>query len=349
MTRPAQWALLALVSLAISGALLVLQMPAALLLGPMFAGIALGANGATVRVPEAGYVAAQALIGGLIATTITPQIGQTFLGHWALFLGATLATLAASSVLGVGLSRIGVLPGTTAIWGVTPGAASAMVVMSEAWGADVRLVAFMQYLRVICVALFAAGVAHFLLHLGNVSRTMPALLAPVDLAACIETLAVLGAAAWLALRLRVQGGAVLLPAFAAATLHLAGWLRIELPPLLLVGTYALVGWSIGLRFTREALRYALRALPAILVSIVALIGLCALLSWLLARVAHVDALTAYLAMSPGGMDTVAIIAASSPVDLPFVMCLQTVRLFIVIALGPRLARWVAARTVPPSA
>jgi len=97
------------------------------------------------------------------------------------------------------------------------------------------------------------------------------------------------------------------------------------------------------------LRYALRALPAILVSIVALIGLCALLSWLLARVAHVDALTAYLAMSPGGMDTVAIIAASSPVDLPFVMCLQTVRLFIVIALGPRLARWVAARTVPPSA
>jgi membrane AbrB-like protein len=82
---------------------------------------------------------------------------------------------------------------------------------------------------------------------------------------------------------------------------------------------------------------------------VALIGLCALLSWLLARVAHVDALTAYLAMSPGGMDTVAIIAASSPVDLPFVMCLQTVRLFIVIALGPRLARWVAARAAPPSA
>lgn len=344
--RAGQWALLALVSLAISGALLALRMPAALLLGPMFAGIALGTNGATVRVPEIAYVAAQALIGGLIATTITPQIGQTFLGHWALFLAATVATLAASSVLGVGLSRMGVLPGTTAIWGVTPGAASAMVVMSEAWGADVRLVAFMQYLRVICVALFAAGVAHFMLHLGNVAHTMPTLMAPVDLAACIETLAVLGAAAWLALRLRVQGGAVLLPAFAVATLHLAGWLRIELPPLLLVATYALVGWTIGLRFTREALRYAVRALPAIVVSIVALIGLCALLSWLLARAAHVDALTAYLAMSPGGMDTVAIIAASSPVDLPFVMCLQTVRLFIVIALGPRLARWVAARAAP---
>ena len=55
----------------------------------------------------------------------------------------------------------------------------------------------------------------------------------------------------------------------------------------------------------------------------------------------VDALTAYLAMSPGGMDTVAIIAASSHVDLAFVMAMQAVRLIVVIALGPRLAAWVA--------
>ncbi|MCL2658862.1 MAG: AbrB family transcriptional regulator, partial [Betaproteobacteria bacterium] len=51
-----------------------------------------------------------------------------------------------------------------------------------------------------------------------------------------------------------------------------------------------------------------------------------------------------LAMSPGGMDTVAIIAASSPVDVPFVMTLQAVRLIVVIALGPRLARFVAEKT-----
>lgn len=341
--RAAQWALLATLSLAISAALLALRLPAALLLGPMFAGIALGTHGAAVRVPPSGYIAAQALIGGMIATTITPEIAQTFLGHWPIFLAAILTTLLASGMLGVGLSRLRVLPGTTAIWGVTPGAATAMVVMAESWGADARLVAFMQYLRVICVAMFAAGIAHFMLHLGNVARPMPALLAPVDIVACAETLVVLGAAAWLGLRLRVQAGALLLPAFAVAALHLAGWLRIELPPLLLVATYALVGWTIGLRFTREALRYSLRALPAILGSIAALIAICGALSWVLARVAHVDALTAYLAMSPGGMDTVAIIAASSPVDLPFVMCLQTVRLFVVIAFGPRLARWVAQR------
>ena len=57
--------------------------------------------------------------------------------------------------------------------------------------------------------------------------------------------------------------------------------------------------------------------------------------------AGLDPLTAYLATSPGGADTVAIIAASTPVDVPFVMAMQTGRFLLVLALGPSLARLVA--------
>jgi uncharacterized membrane protein AbrB (regulator of aidB expression) len=55
-------------------------------------------------------------------------------------------------------------------------------------------------------------------------------------------------------------------------------------------------------------------------------------------VAGIDPLTAYLATSPGGMDSVAIIGAASNVDLSFVMALQTLRLVIVLIVGPPLAR-----------
>ena len=48
------------------------------------------------------------------------------------------------------------LPGTTALWGTSPGAASVMTIMAESYGADVRLVAFMQYFRVVVVAVVAA-------------------------------------------------------------------------------------------------------------------------------------------------------------------------------------------------
>jgi membrane AbrB-like protein len=72
-----------------------------------------------------------------------------------------------------------------------------------------------------------------------------------------------------------------------------------------------------------------------------LIGFCGLLAWCLMHLAHVDALTAYLATSPGGLDSVAIIAASTPgVDLPFVMALQSVRLLFCIGLSPLITRLV---------
>jgi uncharacterized membrane protein AbrB (regulator of aidB expression) len=61
----------------------------------------------------------------------------------------------------------------------------------------------------------------------------------------------------------------------------------------------------------------------------------------LVEVAGIDPLTAYLATSPGGVDSAAIIATSSKVDLPFVMSMQTARLLIVLCIGPALSRRVA--------
>jgi uncharacterized membrane protein AbrB (regulator of aidB expression) len=57
-----------------------------------------------------------------------------------------------------------------------------------------------------------------------------------------------------------------------------------------------------------------------------------------------DPLTAYLATSPGGADSVAIIAASSPVDVPFVMAMQVARFILVMLAGPFLAKRVARWT-----
>ena len=53
-----------------------------------------------------------------------------------------------------------------------------------------------------------------------------------------------------------------------------------------------------------------------------------------------DPLTAYLATSPGGADSVAIIAASFKVDLPFVMTMQIGRAIVAILIGPALARFL---------
>ena len=89
--------------------------------------------------------------------------------------------------------------------------------------------------------------------------------------------------------------------------------------------------------------HAARALPQIVASIVALMAFCGGLAFLLSHQLGIDPLTAYLATSPGGMDSVAIIAAASDsVDLSFVMALQSARFLIVLLLGPSLARLVTS-------
>jgi hypothetical protein len=144
--------------------------------------------------------------------------------------------------------------------------------------------------------------------------------------------------------LRIPAGPILLPLAIGVVLQDVGLMSIELPPWLLGISYALVGWNIGLRFTRPIIVYAARALPRIVTSILILLAICAGFAVLLAATAGVDPLTAYLAMSPGGADSVAIIAASSNVNLPFVMAMQTARLVIVLLISPSLARLITKRT-----
>lgn len=69
---------------------------------------------------------------------------------------------------------------------------------------------------------------------------------------------------------------------------------------------------------------------------------CAGIAWALARIAHIDLLTAYLATSPGGADSIAIIAAGTPVDVAFVMATQMARVVSVLVLGPQLAKHAAS-------
>jgi hypothetical protein len=63
------------------------------------------------------------------------------------------STIVAAALAGWILARWGSIPAATAAWGSAPGGASAMTAMSVEYGADPRVVAFMQYLRVTVVVL----------------------------------------------------------------------------------------------------------------------------------------------------------------------------------------------------
>src|SRR5271168_5308520 len=154
-----KWGVLLTLSLVLIVPLEVIHLPAALLLGAMAAAILVAVFEGKLTVPRWPYVLAQGLIGCLVARGIGAPILTTLLHQWPLFLAAVCSVLVISTSLGALLAWWKVLPGTTAVWGSAPGAATVMVLMSEGFGGDPRLVAFMQFLRLMMVALAASIVA----------------------------------------------------------------------------------------------------------------------------------------------------------------------------------------------
>ena len=337
------WIVLIIISAGFSCLLITLHLPAGVLVGCMVAGIVLASYDIRLGVPRPLFVLAQGVLGCLMAKSLQPSTLLKVATDWPIFLVAAVSVIGASAGLGWLLMRRKVLPGTTVVWGLAPGAASAMVLMAEAHGADVRLVAFMQYSRVVVVTILASTVAWIWgVHPASESQTefWFAVHHPGNLAA---TASLAFAGAILARWLTIPAGPMLVPLLVGAGLQALGLLVIELPPALLAVSYAVIGWSIGLRFGRTILQHAWRALPQVLGAIFVLIGVGVLIAAALTLLSGLDPLTAYLATSPGGADSVAIIAASSAVDAGFVMAMQLARFLMVLAFGPSVSKFIASR------
>ncbi|MEQ4311895.1 AbrB family transcriptional regulator [Pseudomonas syringae] len=340
----AQWAGLILLAGAAGQLLKLFEMPAAMFLGPMLVAIGFGVSGATIRLPKKVFQLGQGTVGVLIAHAMSASVLLTALKSWPVMLLATILTVMLSAAVGLVLVRFAGIPSNTAAWGTSPGAASAMVAMSEDYGADSRVVATMQYVRVVCVVTIGALVSHFIGvpvsgAQAHVSDAVIQNLSLVDLGLSLAVIVV-----GVVLGSRLPAGALLVPLMLGGALQLSGVMQITIPDWLLPIGYGAIGCYVGLRFDRPTVQYVWRRLPMMVLASLLLIVLCALSAWLIAVMMDKDYLSVYLATSPGGLDTMAIIAIDTHADVGFVLAMQTLRLFGVILTGSFLARQIIRLT-----
>ncbi|WP_313740574.1 AbrB family transcriptional regulator [Pseudomonas sp.] len=342
-STPLQWLMLVLAAGVAGQWLHRWQVPAGLFLGPMLAAIACALAGMKVRVHRHGFRFGQGCVGLLVAHSMTWPVVHTLVQSWYQMLGATLLTLTMSALIGIGAMRFSGLSKATAAWGTAPGAASAMVAMSEEYGADARVVATMQYVRVVCVVLVGAWVSHVLGAQAPVSgaAAMGKATHLSDFALSLGVI-VVGVAAGT----RVPAGALLVPLLLGAVLQLSGLLTLDLPGWVFGLGYGLIGCYIGLRFDRGTVAYVSRQMPAMLLSASLLIALCAGCAWCLAKALDIDFLSMYLATSPGGLDAMAILAVETHADTGFVLASQTLRLFCVVLVSVLMARYLPHAALP---
>lgn len=148
----AKWVLLAVVSVAVTVPLTALGVPSAGLFAALVVGIALAlANLAPRAVPRKLGIAAQGVLGVYIGTMVSRDAVGALAPHWVVVLAVAVATLLISVVAG---ALLGVRRDVTPLTGslaMVAGGASGLVAIARELGADDRVVAVVQYLRVALV------------------------------------------------------------------------------------------------------------------------------------------------------------------------------------------------------
>jgi uncharacterized protein len=318
---------------------------AALLVGLAYA---LWAPG-RVPMPPGAFQIAQAVTGVTLGTFLhTPTL--TELGtRWIAVILVTLATLAVTIGAGLLLARAARMDARTASLGMVAGGASGIVAMAGDLGADDRMVAFMQYLRVLVITLLTPLLVPLLFGVhGDRGPAEPPLIG--DAAGWALTVGVSAVGIWIGPRLRLPAPALFGPLLITAALSLAGALGdTQVPPLLREVAFALIGLRIGLGFDRAIVREIARVAWLVAGAIAGMLVACFLLGWLLELTVGVSLLDGYLATTPGGFYAVLPIAYGSGADTTFVLAVQALRLFGMVLAAPALVRLLTpsgARALP---
>ena len=316
----------------------------------LFAGLVVGLLHAlltqrVLRVPGQALTASHGVIGVTVGVTVQPSTLAALAGHWAPVLLITVATLALSLAAGSLLSRWTGLDRTTAALGMISGGASGITVVSEELGADARIVAVLQYLRILVIVLLMPVVVVVLFggERARAARGVP--LTPAEAATALVVLCVLVAVGtWLGRRCRLPSPALLGPLLLTAPLAAFDVPGTDaVPGLVQAVAFAVLGASVGLRFTAETVRALRRVLPVVCALILGLLVANGALGMLLSALTGVSPLDGYLATTPGGVYVVLAVAAGSQADTTVVLAVQVLRLVVMLVAAPAVARLLLRR------
>lgn len=225
------------------------------------------------------------------------------------------------------------------------GGSAAIVGAAEDLGADARMVAFMQYLRLALVVLtmpllirfvFAPGAGDFLA-LGAKEIEVP-----FSIGGWVFLLLAAPAGYVLGKLLRLPAAALLGPVLLGAIVTVAG-IGVNPPEVAREIAFNIIGLEVGLRLTPDALRAMGRMLPKVLLFVLLITGICALLAWVVTLVTSISPANAYLATTPGGINAVLAIASSVHSNVALVFAVQTLRLFAMVLLAPAALKWWLGR------
>ncbi len=311
-------------------------LPLAWMLGPLVANILMSARGMEVAIPERLREAFLGVLGLVLGSQVTPDLAQRVV-DWPLSATLLLVGVAASTAIAAAWYRRCGFDPVSAWFASAPGAMTAMILMGERCGGDPRRIAVAQSLRVVLVVLMLPPLFWaFEEPSGQTIVSSSPFAAPWMLLA-LPLLLPLGR------RIRLPTPALLTPLIFAALLSGFDIASLTLPDWGMNLMLWVLGSAIGSRFRGMSKgrlgRYLGMATVATLLALAVLAGFAELIhQWM-----GVPRDAALLALAPGGIGEMAILAVALDVDPVFVVFHHLLRMVVLMVFAPLWARWLQHR------
>ena len=318
------------------------------LLGALIVSLALGAVGRRPTFPNSIRDLAFMLLAYFIGSTAGPEFFSS-VTLWVPSVIASVVLIPAitfSSALVV--RRLTDLTPDEALLCSVPGSLPFVVAASEEMGLRTHIVMLFQSVRLLTLTfLLPFALGFWGLHLSDGTSSDPNLGTGMSLSSLLEDVSGLSVViqlgsltfaftcAKLAERLKIPAPTFIGPMMGVAIAKLAGVPLPDLPPVLLFGAQAALGWIMGSRFDVIPFRDLRQMAVASFAGLAVGIGVAGLGCLLLIATTDLNAKALVLSLAPGAIETVSAIALDQGVDPLFVSTHQIARLLSIplIAAG----------------
>ncbi|WP_231506395.1 AbrB family transcriptional regulator [Paenibacillus sp. UNC451MF] len=330
------------------GALLfqLIHMPIPWLLGPMFLVLVGSKSIRSIQPywPSAIRSSGMIIIGYTIGLSFTLETLHEIGRQLPTMILLTVLLLCCSFIIALIVSLVSGIPFPTVLMGSIPGGLTQMIPLAEEIkGVDLTVVTFLQVSRLMMIIFFVPVLVFSPLfgvqHHQQLASTIPGVSSGwQDLFPSILVFAVVCTLfAIIGNKVKLPTAYLLGPMIATILLNLSGYHGHALPTLIINFSQMFVGIYVGMLLKPEQLNKKLKIIVLAILSGIILISCSIGLSLLLTKLHDVTLVTAFLSLSPGGMDQMGIIAKEAGAELSVVICYQLFRtLFIFIAVPPLL-------------
>ncbi|WP_447527871.1 AbrB family transcriptional regulator [Vreelandella sp. TE19] len=315
------------------------SLPLAWMLGALFLVMGVSLAGVKTGVDKRVHLVAIGLLGLFIGSRIQAY-ELAGLIHWYPSVLAMLVYMAMMLAGGYWIFTRAGVGRVSAMFCAYPGSMNSALVLAEDAKGDLRWIAISHSLRLVTVVSGAALMASLLVgeatlssdsHAPNLMDAAALMLAPLFW--------------WLARKLNVPIPEFLGPMAAGAVLANAG-LDYSVPVWLVFGAFLILGSSVGSRFSNTPFSQVLKVGRFGIAYALFALGAAAAMAWLVASITALSFLAVLLALIPGGVGEMAVIATVMGIDPVYVVSHHVLRLLILIFMTPAMVRLASAVNQP---